>query len=60
MGEAKQKLKKLRDALLWEAEGWCFAPSKWESDLVEEILCLPVDTVPRLPIKEIEWMGNHR
>lgn len=57
MGEAKHKLKKLRDGLLWQAESWCFAPSAWERELVEEILCLHVHNVPRLPIKDIEWMG---
>jgi hypothetical protein len=56
MGEAKHKLKKLRDGMLLHAEGWCFAPSAWESELVKEILRLPVYSVLRMPIEDLKWM----
>jgi hypothetical protein len=57
MGEAKQKLQKLRDGLLWQAEGWCFPATVWESELVEEILNLPSFKIPRLSNKELRSMG---
>jgi hypothetical protein len=57
VGEAKQKMRELRDRMLWQAEGWCFAPSAWERELVGEIVQLPAHTLPRMPTKDIEWMG---
>ena len=57
MGEARRKMQKLRESLLWQAESWCFSPSDWETSLVDEILDIPIVHVPRMLRNQIDWMG---
>ncbi|WP_019832579.1 hypothetical protein [Sphingomonas sp. PR090111-T3T-6A] len=47
MGEARDRLERLRETFLASAEQWMFPPSRWEQDAVREILALPVERAIR-------------
>lgn len=56
MGESKRRREELRQRLLTQADGWTFAPTRWEATLVEELLDQPAFLVPRMPAEDIAWM----
>lgn len=56
MGEAKRRREQLRATMLEQSEFWAGPDSEWETALVEELLDMKVERVPRMAAEDIAWM----
>lgn len=56
MGEAKQKLERIRRSFLAEIESWTFPATEWEARTVAEIRTLPTVMVRRYPDEVLAQM----